>query len=166
MASVFVQLQIFWQFYLIHFIRLFMMLYVVLLSTLMILFSTVGDRASICGNSYNLLLNLNLNLVYETLWTGNESDLLTNFSPTSHFILSENVRNPYISDVFREHRNGTLGSNVLISVLGKLNLFRLIAQITLVLLMWNQTSLSLMRNYLSLLNRIVANLTVAHTLPL
>ena len=80
----------------------------------MILFSTVGDRASISGNSHNLLLNLNLNLVYETLWTGNESDLLTNFSPTSHFILSENVRNPYISDVFREHRNGTLGSNVLI----------------------------------------------------
>ena len=52
-----------------------MMLSVILLSMLMILLSilsVIGDL--ICGNNLNWLLNLNL--IYETLWTGARSDLL------------------------------------------------------------------------------------------
>ena len=52
-----------------------MMLYVILLSMLMILLSTVSVIENlICGNNLNWLLNLNL--IYETLWTGVRSGLL------------------------------------------------------------------------------------------
>ena len=45
------------------------MLYVILLSMLMILLSILSViRHLICGNNLNWLLNLNL--IYETLWTG------------------------------------------------------------------------------------------------
>ena len=51
------------------------MLSVILISMLIILLSTVSViRHLICGNSYNWLLNLNL--IYETLWTGAGSGLL------------------------------------------------------------------------------------------
>ena len=51
------------------------MLSVVLLPTLMILLSILSAiRHLICGNNLNWLLNLNL--IYETLWTGVRSDLL------------------------------------------------------------------------------------------
>ena len=74
-----------------------MMLSVILLSMLMILLSILGViRHLICGNKLNWLLNLNL--IYETLWTGARSGLL-------------------------------------ISMLGKLNWFRLTGLITMVLLM-------------------------------
>ena len=52
-----------------------MMLSVILLSMLMILLSILSViRHLICGNNLNWLLNLNL--IYETLWTGAGSDLL------------------------------------------------------------------------------------------
>ena len=52
-----------------------MMLSVILLSMLMILLSILGViRLLICSNSLNLLLNLNL--IYETRWTGVRSGLL------------------------------------------------------------------------------------------
>ena len=52
-----------------------MMLSVILLSVLMILLSTLNIiRHLICGNNENWLLNLNL--TYETLWTGAGSGLL------------------------------------------------------------------------------------------
>ena len=52
-----------------------MMLSVILLSMLMILFSVLSViRHLICGNNLNWLLNLNL--IYETLWTGARSGLL------------------------------------------------------------------------------------------
>ena len=52
-----------------------MMLYVILLSVLMILLSILSmTRHLICGNNQNWLLNLNL--IYETLWTGAGSGLL------------------------------------------------------------------------------------------
>ena len=52
-----------------------MMLSVILLSMLMILLSILSViRHLICGNNLNWLLNLNL--IYETLWTGARSDLL------------------------------------------------------------------------------------------
>ena len=74
-----------------------MMLSVILLSILMILLSILGViRHLICGNNLNWLLNLNL--IFETLWTGARS-------------------------------------NLLVSMLGKLNWFCLIDLITLVLLM-------------------------------
>ena len=74
-----------------------MMLSVILLSILMILPSVLSViRHVICDNNLNWLLNLNL--IYETLWTG-------------------------------------AGSGLLISMLGKLNWFRLTSLITLVLLM-------------------------------
>ena len=74
-----------------------MMLSVILLSMLMILLSIRSViRHLICGNNLNWLLNLNL--IYETLWTGTRSGLL-------------------------------------ISILGKLNWFRLTGLITLMLLM-------------------------------
>ena len=45
-----------------------MMLFVILLSMLMILLSTLNViKNLICGNNYNWLLNFNL--IYETLWT-------------------------------------------------------------------------------------------------
>ena len=73
------------------------MLSVILLSMLMILLSILNViRRLICGNNLNWLLNLNL--IYETLWTGVRSGLL-------------------------------------ISILGKLNWFRLTGLITMVLLM-------------------------------
>ena len=51
------------------------MLSVILLSMLMILLSAVNViRHLICGNNENWLLNLNL--IYETLWTGGGSGLL------------------------------------------------------------------------------------------
>ena len=51
------------------------MLSVILLYMLMILLYTLNViRHTICGNSYNWLLNLNL--IYEILWTGAESGLL------------------------------------------------------------------------------------------
>ena len=74
-----------------------MMLSVILLSMLMILLSILSVIMHlICGNNLNCLLNLNL--IYETLWTGTRSGLS-------------------------------------ISLLGKLNWFRLTGLITLVLLM-------------------------------
>ena len=74
-----------------------MMLSVILLSMLMILLSILSViRHLICGNNFNWLLNLNL--IYQTLWTGP-------------------------------------GSGLLISMLEKLNWFRLTGLITLVLLM-------------------------------
>ena len=52
-----------------------MMLSVILLSILMILLSILNViRHQICGNKLNWLLNLNL--IYETLWTGARSSLL------------------------------------------------------------------------------------------
>ena len=52
-----------------------MMLSVILLSMLMILLSTLNVIMHlICGNNQNCLLNLNL--TYETLWTGAGSGLL------------------------------------------------------------------------------------------
>ena len=52
-----------------------MMLSVILLSMLMILLSILSViRHLICGNNLNWLLNLNL--IYETLWTGAGSGLL------------------------------------------------------------------------------------------
>ena len=52
-----------------------MMLSVILLSMLMILLSILSViRQLICDNNLNLLLNLNL--IYETLWTGVSSGLL------------------------------------------------------------------------------------------
>ena len=57
------------------FMTFLMMLSVILLSMLMILPSTVNViRHLICGNNLNWLLNLNL--IYETLWTGVRSGLL------------------------------------------------------------------------------------------
>ena len=50
------------------------MLSVILLSMLMILFVLNVTRHLICGNNLNWLLNLNL--IYETLWTGVRSGLL------------------------------------------------------------------------------------------
>ena len=51
------------------------MLYVILLSMLMILLSILSViRHLICGNNLNWLLNLNL--IYETLWTGARSGLM------------------------------------------------------------------------------------------
>ena len=74
-----------------------MMLSVTLLSMLMILLFILSvTRHLICSNNLNWLLNLNL--IYETLWTGVRSGLL-------------------------------------ISLLGKLNWFRFIGLITMVLLM-------------------------------
>ena len=74
-----------------------MILSVILLSMLMIVLSILSEiRHLICGNNLNWLLNLNL--IYDTLWTG--------------------VRN-----------------GLLISILGKLNWFRLTCLITMVLLM-------------------------------
>ena len=52
-----------------------MMLSVILLSILMILLSILSViRYLICGSKLNWLLNLNL--IYETLWTGARSGLL------------------------------------------------------------------------------------------
>ena len=52
-----------------------MMLSVILLSMMMILLSIISViRHLICGNNLNWLLNLNL--IYETLWTGARSGLL------------------------------------------------------------------------------------------
>ena len=52
-----------------------LMIYVILLSMLMILLSILSViRHLICGNNLNWLLNLNL--IYETLWTGVRSGLL------------------------------------------------------------------------------------------
>ena len=73
-----------------------MMLSVILLSMLMILVSLLSEIMDVIGSNLNLLLNLNL--IYETLWTGG-------------------------------------GYGLLISMLGKLNWFRLTGSITLVLLM-------------------------------
>ena len=56
-------------------ITFLMMLSVILLSMLMILLSIISViRHLICGNNLNWLLNLNL--IYETLWTGARSGLL------------------------------------------------------------------------------------------
>ena len=53
----------------------FLMLPVILLSMLMILLSNLSAiRHLICGNNQDWLLNLNL--IYETLWTGPVSSLL------------------------------------------------------------------------------------------
>ena len=59
-----------------HTLMIFLiMLSVILLSTLMILFSTLSViRHLICGNNWNWLLNLNL--IYKTLWTRAGSGLL------------------------------------------------------------------------------------------
>ena len=102
-----------------------MKLSVILLSMLMILLFILSViRHLICGNNLNWLLNLNL--IYETLWTGVRSGLL-------------------------------------ISMLGKLNWFRLTGLITLVLLMWKWMGLFLRKYHIfrcwswsSLLNWIVA----------
>ena len=56
-------------------ITFLMMLSVILLSMLMILLSVLNAiRHLICGNNWNWLLNLNL--IYETLWTGARRGLL------------------------------------------------------------------------------------------
>ena len=90
--------------------KFLMMLSVILQSMLMILLSIlIVIRRMICGNNLNWLLNLNL--IYETLWTGARSGLL-------------------------------------ISVLGKLNWFRLTGLITLVLLMGKWMGLFLRKNHL------------------
>ena len=61
--------------YYIYTLMTFLMLYVILLSMLMILlFILSAIRHLICGNNLNWLLNLNL--IYETLWTGARSGLL------------------------------------------------------------------------------------------
>ena len=61
--------------YYIYTLMTFLMLYVILLSMLMILlFILTAIRHLICGNNLNWLLNLNL--IYETLWTGARSGLL------------------------------------------------------------------------------------------
>ena len=53
----------------------FLMLSVILLSMLMVLLSSLNViKYLICGNNYNMLLNLNL--IYETLWTWAGSGLL------------------------------------------------------------------------------------------
>ena len=58
-----------------HYINDLTMLSVILLSMLMILLSILSViRHLICGNNLNWLLNLNL--IYETLWTGLRSGLL------------------------------------------------------------------------------------------
>ena len=58
-----------------RFITFLIMLSVILLSVLMILLSILSViRHLICGNNLNWLLNLNL--IYETLWTGVRSGLL------------------------------------------------------------------------------------------
>ena len=102
-------------------LMIFLMISVILLSILMMLLSILSViRHLISGNNLNWLLNLNL--IYETLWTG-------------------------------------VGSGLLISILGKLNWFRLISQITIVLLMWKWMGVFLRKNHplrcwgrLSLLN--------------
>ena len=54
-----------------------LMLSVILLSMLMILLSIPSViRHLICGNNLNSSELLNLNLIYETLWTGTRSGLL------------------------------------------------------------------------------------------
>ena len=86
------------------------MLSVILLSMLMIPFSTLGViRHLICDN--NQSWPLNLNLTYEKLWNGAESGLL-------------------------------------ISMLEKLNLFRLTGLTTLVVLMWKWMGLFLRKKHL------------------
>ena len=61
--------------YYIYTLMIFLMLYVILLSLLMRLLSILSAiRHLICGNNLNWLLNLNL--IYETLWTGARSGLL------------------------------------------------------------------------------------------
>ena len=86
------------------------MLSIILLSMLMILPSTINViRHLICGNNTNWLLNLNV--IYEILWTGARSGLL-------------------------------------ILMLGKLNWFRLIGLITVVLLMSKWMGLFLRKNHL------------------
>ena len=61
-----------------------MMLSVILLSVLMILLSVLSViRLRICGNKFKCLLNLNL--IYETLWTGVKSGL---------FSAGNNILNP------------------------------------------------------------------------
>ena len=65
----------FYAFPTIHLMTFLMMLSVILLSMLMILLSAVNViRHLMCGNNENWLLNLNL--IYETLWTGGGSGLL------------------------------------------------------------------------------------------
>ena len=61
--------------YYIYTLMIFLMLYVILLSLLMRLLSiSSAIRHLICGNNLNWLLNLNL--IYETLWTGARTGLL------------------------------------------------------------------------------------------
>ena len=61
--------------YYIYTLMIFLMLYVILLSMLMRLLSILSAiRDLICGNNLNWLLNLNL--IYETLWTGARTGLL------------------------------------------------------------------------------------------
>ena len=61
--------------YYIYTLMIFLMLYVILLSLLMRLLSILSAiRHLICGNNLNWLLNLNL--IYETLWTGARTGLL------------------------------------------------------------------------------------------
>ena len=56
-------------------LMIFLMLYVILLSMLMILLSILSViKHLICGSNYNWFLNLNL--IYETLWTEAASGLL------------------------------------------------------------------------------------------
>ena len=78
-----------------------------MLMILLSILSVIGQL--ICGNNLNWLLNLNL--IYDTLWTG--------------------VRN-----------------GLLISILGKLNWFRLTCLITMVPLMWKWMGLFLRKNNL------------------
>ena len=64
-----------------------MMLSVILLSMLMILLSILSViRYLICGNNLNLLLNLNL--IYETLWTRVRIGLISLLGKLSWFCLT------------------------------------------------------------------------------
>ena len=87
----------------------FLMLSVILLSMLLILLSILKIIRHLIWGNLNWLLNLNL--IYETLWTSARSGLL-------------------------------------ISMLGKLNWFRLTGLITMVQLMWKWMGLFLRKNYL------------------
>ena len=73
-----------------------MMLSVILLSMLMILLSILSViRHLICGNNLNWLLNLNL--IYETLWTGARSGLL--ISMLGKLVLFDRSKNTGAIDV-------------------------------------------------------------------
>ena len=65
-----------------------MMLTVILPSMLMILLSILNViRHLICGNNQNWLLNLNL--IYETLWTGDGKTQLVSFDRSNNTVVTD-----------------------------------------------------------------------------